>query len=54
VKLYRLCEFYGVSPEWLFGNLWDTRVLTNGELQALPGGGRKSPPRMWQAALDLS
>lgn len=34
-KLYRLCDFYGVEPEWLFGELWRTRVLSNGELQPL-------------------
>jgi transcriptional regulator with XRE-family HTH domain len=52
-NIVRLAEFYGVGIDRLLGDLWDTRVLSNGELQALAGGGRKSPPRMWQASFQF-
>jgi transcriptional regulator with XRE-family HTH domain len=52
-NVVRLAELYDVSIQEVLGDLWDTRVLSNGELTALDGGGTTSPPRMWQAALDL-
>jgi transcriptional regulator with XRE-family HTH domain len=50
-NVIRLAELYDVSIQELLGDLWDTRVLPNGELQGLEGGGRKTPPRMWQAEM---
>ena len=52
-NVVRLAAYYDVTMEWLAGDLWSTRVLSNGGLQGLPGGGRSSPPRPWHASLPL-
>ena len=52
-NVVRLAAYYDVTMEWLAGDLWSTRVMSNGGLQALPGGGRSSPPRPWQASLEM-